>query len=267
MDKLRLQVTSDSLNHSGMMVAETRLDQNNPGAATELAGRGVFRTDGTVHSDPPQHNDCNQEEALDEQQLLNPERHFIVVQVEPDSSHIKEEQEELCISQEGGQFRLKQEAEVFHEGMAQQFNSKGQPAARSLKICSWNCKGLNQPIKREEVCRARDQVKKEKDPPADTPRPSRHPIPERSNFPESCTLKRKDRDTAGLSLFEKRLLLALEGESCRTATPPPPPPASAPDPDELFFQSLLPSLRRLPESKKEEVKFQFHKLLFEAGKE
>ncbi|KAM9410628.1 uncharacterized protein KZ484_002659 isoform 2-T2 [Pholidichthys leucotaenia] len=234
MDKLRLQVTSDSLNHSGMMVAETRLDQNNPGAATELAGRGVFRTDGTVHSDPPQHNDCNQEEALDEQQLLNPERHFIVVQVEPDSSHIKEEQEELCISQEGGQFRLKQEAEVFHE---------------------------------EEVCRARDQVKKEKDPPADTPRPSRHPIPERSNFPESCTLKRKDRDTAGLSLFEKRLLLALEGESCRTATPPPPPPASAPDPDELFFQSLLPSLRRLPESKKEEVKFQFHKLLFEAGKE
>ncbi|KAM9410805.1 uncharacterized protein KZ484_002801 [Pholidichthys leucotaenia] len=116
MNELRLQVTSDGLNHSGTMVTETRLDQNNPGAATELAGRDVFRADRTVDPDAPQHDDWNQEEVLDEPQLLHPERHFVVVQVDPDSSDIKEEQEELCIAQKGEKFGLMRECEMFDEG-------------------------------------------------------------------------------------------------------------------------------------------------------
>ncbi|KAM9365771.1 uncharacterized protein KZ484_011865 isoform 3-T3 [Pholidichthys leucotaenia] len=65
--------------------------------------------------DIPQQNDFDQEEVLDEQQLLNQERNFIVVQVEADCSQIKEEQEDVCISQEGEQFGLKQEPQTFDE--------------------------------------------------------------------------------------------------------------------------------------------------------
>ncbi|KAM9365770.1 uncharacterized protein KZ484_011865 isoform 2-T2 [Pholidichthys leucotaenia] len=67
--------------------------------------------------DIPQQNDFDQEEVLDEQQLLNQERNFIVVQVEADCSQIKEEQEDVCISQEGEQFGLKQEPQTFDEAL------------------------------------------------------------------------------------------------------------------------------------------------------
>ncbi|KAM9364833.1 uncharacterized protein KZ484_011017 [Pholidichthys leucotaenia] len=65
--------------------------------------------------DVPQQNDFNQEEVLDEQQLLNQERNFVVVQVEADCSQIKEEQEDICISQEGERFGLKQEPQTFED--------------------------------------------------------------------------------------------------------------------------------------------------------
>ncbi|KAM9364814.1 uncharacterized protein KZ484_010996 [Pholidichthys leucotaenia] len=66
-------------------------------------------------SDVPQQNDFNQEEVLDEQQFLEQERNFIVVQVGADCSQIKEEQEDVCISQEGEQFELKQETQTFED--------------------------------------------------------------------------------------------------------------------------------------------------------
>ncbi|KAM9365899.1 uncharacterized protein KZ484_011992 [Pholidichthys leucotaenia] len=66
-------------------------------------------------ADVPQQNDFNQEEVLDEQQFLDQERNFIVVQVEADCSHIKEEQEDVYISQEGEQFGLKQEPQTFQD--------------------------------------------------------------------------------------------------------------------------------------------------------
>ncbi|KAM9331996.1 uncharacterized protein KZ484_017223 isoform 2-T2 [Pholidichthys leucotaenia] len=66
--------------------------------------------------DVPQQNGSNQEEVLDEQQLLIQERNFTVVQVGADCCHMKEEQEDVCISQEGEQFGLKQEIQTFDEG-------------------------------------------------------------------------------------------------------------------------------------------------------
>ncbi|KAM9332713.1 uncharacterized protein KZ484_017830 [Pholidichthys leucotaenia] len=71
----------------------------------------------------PQQNDSNQEEIVDEQQLLNQERNFIVVQVGADCSQMKEEQEDVCISQEGEQFGLKQETQTFDEDVPQQNDS------------------------------------------------------------------------------------------------------------------------------------------------
>ncbi|KAM9331773.1 uncharacterized protein KZ484_017026 isoform 4-T4 [Pholidichthys leucotaenia] len=72
--------------------------------------------------DVPQQNDSNQEEVVDEQQLLNQERNFIVVQVGTDCSQMKEEQEDICISQEGEQFGLKQETQTFDEGKRKRSN-------------------------------------------------------------------------------------------------------------------------------------------------
>ncbi|KAM9344037.1 uncharacterized protein KZ484_016419 [Pholidichthys leucotaenia] len=71
-------------------------------------------------TDVPKQNDFNQEVVLDEQQLLNQERNAIVVQMKADCSQIKEEQEDVCISQEGQQFGLKQETETFDEDVLEQ---------------------------------------------------------------------------------------------------------------------------------------------------
>ncbi|KAM9332058.1 uncharacterized protein KZ484_017276 isoform 3-T3 [Pholidichthys leucotaenia] len=68
--------------------------------------------------DVPQQNDFKQEEVLYEQQLLNQERNFIAVEVGADCSQIKEEQKDVCISQEGEQFGLKQETQTFDEAQA-----------------------------------------------------------------------------------------------------------------------------------------------------
>ncbi|KAM9366015.1 uncharacterized protein KZ484_012132 isoform 2-T3 [Pholidichthys leucotaenia] len=70
--------------------------------------------------DVPQQNDFNKAEVLDEQQLLNQERNFIVVQVGANCSQIKEEQEDVCISQEAEQFGLKQETQTFDEDFSEQ---------------------------------------------------------------------------------------------------------------------------------------------------
>ncbi|XP_039862885.1 oocyte zinc finger protein XlCOF22-like isoform X2 [Simochromis diagramma] len=61
--------------------------------------------------DLPQQHVCEEEEGLDEQQVCNQERNSSLNQEDPEPPQIKEEQEELCSSQEGEQLGLKQEAE------------------------------------------------------------------------------------------------------------------------------------------------------------
>ncbi|XP_026036635.1 putative golgin subfamily A member 6-like protein 19 [Astatotilapia calliptera] len=61
--------------------------------------------------DLPQQYDCEEEEGLDEQQVCNQERNSSLDQEDPEPPQIKEEQEELCSSQEGEQLGLKKEAE------------------------------------------------------------------------------------------------------------------------------------------------------------
>ncbi|XP_030609247.1 zinc finger protein 391-like [Archocentrus centrarchus] len=62
-------------------------------------------------ADLPKQLDCEEEEGLDEQQVCNQERNSSLVQEDPEPPQIKEEQEEVCSSQEGEQLGLKQEAE------------------------------------------------------------------------------------------------------------------------------------------------------------
>ncbi|KAM9364730.1 uncharacterized protein KZ484_010899 [Pholidichthys leucotaenia] len=84
--------------------------------------------------DVPQQNDFNQEEVLDEQQLLNQERNFIDVQVGADYSQIKEELEDVCISQKEEQFGLKQETQTFDEDVTALYRESCLSKCGSAKI-------------------------------------------------------------------------------------------------------------------------------------
>ncbi|XP_019218797.1 uncharacterized protein LOC102079115 isoform X2 [Oreochromis niloticus] len=66
-----------------------------------------------VPPDVPQQPVCEEEEVLPEQQLCDQERSSSVEQEEPEPPQIKEEQEELCSSQEGEQLGLKEEPDTF----------------------------------------------------------------------------------------------------------------------------------------------------------
>ncbi|KAM9323010.1 uncharacterized protein KZ484_021087 [Pholidichthys leucotaenia] len=84
----------------------------------------------------PQQNDFNQEEDVSDPQLLNQERNVILVQVKPVCCQIKEEQEELRISQEGEQFGLKQETETFNEDLPQKHECKQEEVLDDQQL--WN---------------------------------------------------------------------------------------------------------------------------------
>ncbi|XP_045889736.1 piggyBac transposable element-derived protein 3 isoform X2 [Micropterus dolomieu] len=61
----------------------------------------------------PQQHVCKEEEVLADQQLCVQERNSSLDQEDPEPPQIKEEQEELCSSQEGEQLVLKQETDAF----------------------------------------------------------------------------------------------------------------------------------------------------------
>ncbi|KAI4821023.1 hypothetical protein KUCAC02_028975, partial [Chaenocephalus aceratus] len=61
----------------------------------------------------PQQHVCNEEEVLTDQQLCSQERNSSLDQEDPEHPQIKEEQEELCTSQEEEPLELKQETDVF----------------------------------------------------------------------------------------------------------------------------------------------------------
>nr|XP_024655872.1 golgin subfamily A member 6-like protein 6 [Maylandia zebra] len=63
--------------------------------------------------DPQQHVCKEEEEVLPEQQLWNQDRSSSVEQEEPEAPQIKEEEEELCSSQEREQLGLKEETDTF----------------------------------------------------------------------------------------------------------------------------------------------------------
>ncbi|XP_078112503.1 uncharacterized protein LOC144521775 [Sander vitreus] len=70
-----------------------------------------------IHADNPtelpQQHVCKEEEVLSDQQLCIQEMNSSLDQEDPEPPKIKEEQEELCTSQEGEQLVLKQETDTF----------------------------------------------------------------------------------------------------------------------------------------------------------
>ncbi|KAM9364294.1 uncharacterized protein KZ484_010564 [Pholidichthys leucotaenia] len=64
-------------------------------------------------TDAPQLHDCKDEEVLTVQQLCNQERNSSLDQKEQNAAQVKDEEEELCISQEEEHFGLKQNISTF----------------------------------------------------------------------------------------------------------------------------------------------------------
>ncbi|XP_054467310.1 zinc finger protein 699-like [Anoplopoma fimbria] len=74
----------------------------------------VWKPDIKLHRiEFPNQHVCKEEEVLSDQQLCIQERNSSLDQEDPEPPQVKEEQEELCISQEGEQLELKQETETF----------------------------------------------------------------------------------------------------------------------------------------------------------
>ncbi|XP_039658376.1 daf-12-interacting protein 1-like isoform X2 [Perca fluviatilis] len=75
---------------------------------------GVWRPEIRLHRiELPQQHVCKEEEVLSDQQLCIQERNSSLDQEDPEPPQIKEDQEELCTSQEGEQLVLKQETDTF----------------------------------------------------------------------------------------------------------------------------------------------------------
>ncbi|KAM9332710.1 uncharacterized protein KZ484_017827 [Pholidichthys leucotaenia] len=142
----------------------------------------------TTISDVPQQND--QEEVVVEQQLLNQERNFIVVQVGADCSQMKEEQEDICICQEGEQFGLKQETQTF-EDAPQLHDCKEEEVLTVQQLCNQE---RNSSLDQEEKDGAR--VKEEEEELCSTPlsqsslRPPKLPSPRIINGHPTYTVHR-----------------------------------------------------------------------------
>ncbi|KAM9342345.1 uncharacterized protein KZ484_015022 [Pholidichthys leucotaenia] len=112
-------------------------------------------------TDFPQQSDCKEEEVLAEQQLWNQERNSVLEQEGPEPPQVKEEQEELCISQKGEQLVVKLEADTLCE------NETGAPQLHDCKkeeilTVQQLCKGeRNSSLDQEEQKAA--QVKEEEE--------------------------------------------------------------------------------------------------------
>ncbi|XP_019203112.1 zinc finger protein 23 isoform X3 [Oreochromis niloticus] len=95
-------------------------------------------------TDVPQQQVCEEEEeVLPEQQLWNQERSSSVDQEEPEPPQIKEEQEELCSSQEGEQLGLKEETDTFMVTVAEEGEHREQLLAHSSAVADSQDPGGN----------------------------------------------------------------------------------------------------------------------------
>ncbi|KAM9306613.1 uncharacterized protein KZ484_000029 [Pholidichthys leucotaenia] len=90
------------------------------------------------HKDPPQLHDCKEEVVLPVQQLCNKERNCSLDQEEQDAAQVKEEEEELCTSQEKGHFGLKQETDAFMVSPTDEDNDNSETEPNSEQFLSHN---------------------------------------------------------------------------------------------------------------------------------
>ncbi|KAM9365662.1 uncharacterized protein KZ484_011766 [Pholidichthys leucotaenia] len=104
------------------------------------------------------------EEVVTEQQLCNQERNSVLDQEEPEAPQVKEEQEELCISQEGEQLVVKLEADPFMGTLVCEEKQQSEAEPNSEQLLSHTSAGTE--IQDEEGSRHVDSgsTKEEEEP-------------------------------------------------------------------------------------------------------
>ncbi|KAM9365933.1 uncharacterized protein KZ484_012049 [Pholidichthys leucotaenia] len=114
--------------------------------------------------DFPQQPECKEEEVVTEEQLWNQERNSVLDQEEPEAPQVKEEQEELCISQEGEQLVVKLEADTFMGTLVCEEKQQSEAEPNSEQLLSHNSAGTE--IQDEEGSRYVDSgsTKEEEEP-------------------------------------------------------------------------------------------------------
>ncbi|KAM9364228.1 uncharacterized protein KZ484_010504 isoform 3-T3 [Pholidichthys leucotaenia] len=90
-------------------------------------------------TDYPRQRDCREEEVLPDQQLWNQERNSVLDQQKPEPPPIKQEQEELCTSQEGELMVVKVEADAFMETSVYEENEHSEAEPNNEQALSRNC--------------------------------------------------------------------------------------------------------------------------------
>ncbi|KAM9364716.1 uncharacterized protein KZ484_010882 [Pholidichthys leucotaenia] len=88
-----------------------------------------------------QQPECKVEEVLTEQQLWNQKRNSVLDQEEPEAPQVKEEQEELCISQEGEQLVVKLEVDPFMGTLVCEEKQQSEAEPNSEQLLSHNSAG------------------------------------------------------------------------------------------------------------------------------
>ncbi|XP_005753623.1 putative mediator of RNA polymerase II transcription subunit 26 [Pundamilia nyererei] len=86
--------------------------------------------------DVHQQHAFKEEDVLTDQQVFNQERNSSLDQEDPQPPQIKEEQEELCRSQEGEQLGLKQETDTFKVTPAYEKSDHSEPEPKSEQLLS-----------------------------------------------------------------------------------------------------------------------------------
>ncbi|KAM9364778.1 uncharacterized protein KZ484_010953 [Pholidichthys leucotaenia] len=89
-------------------------------------------------TDVPQLHDWKEEEALTVQQLCNQERTSSLDQEDQDAAQFKEEEEELCNSQEEEDFGLKQETDTFMVTPTDEDNDNNETEPNNEQLLSHN---------------------------------------------------------------------------------------------------------------------------------
>ncbi|KAM9364834.1 uncharacterized protein KZ484_011018 [Pholidichthys leucotaenia] len=92
-------------------------------------------------TDFPHQPECEKEEILADQQLCNQEKNSVLDQQGPEPPQVKEEQEELCISQEGEQLVVKLEADPFMVILISEKNQLSEAEPNSEQLLSHNSAG------------------------------------------------------------------------------------------------------------------------------
>nr|XP_004576196.2 putative zinc finger protein 735 [Maylandia zebra] len=89
--------------------------------------------------DLQQQHVCDEEKVVRGQQVCNQERNSSLDQDDPEPPQIKNEQEELCGSQEGQQLGLKQEADAFMDTLVYQESYHSELESNSEQLLSHSC--------------------------------------------------------------------------------------------------------------------------------